>query len=72
METKTDKWINPDNGTVWATSRSGKIRIACGQLHGKWQVWALYAGTHDLAPVTRNFDDEQKARDYANQLWRTR
>lgn len=63
-------------GITWATSRSKRLDIALQRKEfvGGWQVWALYAGTHDLAPRTRNFTGdtaEADARAYANELWRT-
>lgn len=64
-----------EHGVVWATSRNGKLDIAVGERPGgpnRWSVWALYVGTHDLAPVTRNFRTEQEARKYANQVWERR
>lgn len=68
----TDKWIS-EAGIEWATSGSGKIRIACGKINDEWQVWALYSGSHDLVPCTKGFgSDEKKARAYANELWKNR
>jgi hypothetical protein len=58
-------------GIRWATSRSGRLDIAVGPKGGQWQVWALYAGSHDLAPRTRNFPTEPRANTYANHLWAT-
>lgn len=54
----------------WHTSRSGKARIALGLVNGKFQVWALRTGTHELLPVTKNFVDEAKAREWANFVWK--
>ena len=62
-------------GVTWADSRNGKLRIALGksrvgrQEKFDWAVWALYTGSHELAPVSRSFQDETRAREYANQLW---
>jgi len=69
-----------EHGVTWAASRSGDIQIALARSPGGlradgWDVWALYTGTHDLAPVTRTFTGagaERAARAYANELWRTR
>jgi len=60
--------------TRWATSKSGKLRIALAQRpDGKFAVWSLFKGTHDVAPGTCNsFTNETDARNYANQLWATR
>ena len=67
------------NGVTWATSRTGKLDIAVGPGKqpgtNRWDVWALYKGTHDVAPLSKNFvgvKAEQDARKYANDLWRTR
>jgi len=55
----------------WATSRNGKLSIRCFVSTQGWSVYALRAGTHELAPRSRSFGaDEQAARDYANSLWR--
>jgi hypothetical protein len=65
-------------GVTWAYSKSGSLCIGL-RFNGTevwpvnvWAVWALYRGTHDLAPVSRNFPTEAEARAYANQLWATR
>jgi hypothetical protein len=68
-----------ENGVTWADSKSGKLSIAVGPdrelLRGNViRVWALYKGSHELAPVSRDFtgpDRDVKAREYANGLWRT-
>lgn len=64
------------HGVTWATSRTGRISIAVGPDEpGGVRVWAIYAGTHDVAPGARTFTGTsriQDARDYANTLWRTR
>jgi hypothetical protein len=67
------------HGVTWATSKNGKLDIAVGpdsRFPGKkypgWRVWALYKGTHDLAPVARDFPGptgEADARKYANEVW---
>lgn len=59
-----------EHGVTWATSKSGRLRIAVRQFCGTWDVWALYTDTHDLAPASRAFIDEPAARAYANDLWR--
>lgn len=67
-----------EQGVTWATSRSGKLSIAVAFDRGSaggWDVWALYTGTHDLAPVSRQFNGakaEENARAYANELWSSR
>jgi hypothetical protein len=65
-------------GVTWARSQNGKLDIAV-RFNGtrswplnEWAVWAIFPGTHDVAPVSRNFKLEQEARDYANQLWARR
>lgn len=76
--TRTETHMNVE----WATSRNGKLRVACGtpQLQSdarrdsttEWRVWALYVGTHDLAPFTKKFtgpNAEQQARRHANWVW---
>lgn len=67
-------------GVTWARSKSGKLEIAVSADHGmplphKVEVWGLWTGTHDLAPVARSFkgpDRVKEARDYANRLWASR
>lgn len=67
-------------GVTWATSKSGRLSIAVGpdnDIAGQpvVRVWALYVGTHDLAPVSRDFTGparHQEARAYANRLWSSR
>lgn len=57
----------------WAVSKDGRLAIRLHQWDKQfYEVYALYKGTHDLAPVTRKFRDLNKARDYANSLWRGR
>jgi hypothetical protein len=73
------------SGVTWSPSRTGKIQIAVGPAgtylvgrgfvpspRGDWNVWGLYTGTHDLAPISRNFKNEAAARSYANRVWSTR
>lgn len=62
------------HGVRWATSKDGRLDIACApnRLPDSWRVWGLYVGTHDLAPIARDFDGpdaEERAREYANQVW---
>lgn len=60
----------------WATSRNGRYRIRLHNTSGCWEVYALFTGTHDLAPRTRTFDlspaGEAAARAYANEIWSVR
>jgi hypothetical protein len=80
MATATATKAQPNQyGVSWVTSRTGKLDIALHppgdgvtRADNGWEVTALYAGTHDLAPVTRRFVGEPEARRYANELWRTR
>ena len=70
-----------DMGVTWAVSKSKRLDIALGaDTPGTYgqpdmiEVWALYFGTHDVAPLTRRFtgaDRLREAREYANSLWRT-
>jgi hypothetical protein len=63
------------HGVRWARSSGGKLDIALREDNGKAEVWAMYPGTHDLAPLTRKFtgpDAQAAARAYANTLWSTR
>lgn len=60
-------------GVTWAPSRSGRVRIAMRHQPGHpkpWHVWGIYTGTHDLAPITREFRTEAEARAHANRCWR--
>ena len=62
-----------EHGVRWAASQSGRLQIAVGRVGvgDTYQVWAIYTGTHDLAPRTRGFgDDLAAANEYANRLWK--
>ena len=67
----------------WASSKSGKLRIALGHARsthagwsvedveaGDWSVWSLYTGTHDIY-ISRYFKNYDDARQFANSLWRS-
>lgn len=56
----------------WADSKDGKLKIRLYNLQDEYHVYALYAGTHELAPRSRSFKKLQDAKDYANALWRGR
>jgi hypothetical protein len=68
-----------EHGVTWAPSKSGRLQIALGADtpalpagERQIEVWALYTGTHDVAPGTRRFTGPSRdadARAYANQLW---
>lgn len=58
-----------EHGVYWAPSKSGRVQIAVGQVHGQWKVWGIYTGTHDMAPISRNCRSEADARDWANRQW---
>ena len=68
---------------VWHPSKDGKLGIHLRErgsgadprndvypaLPKRYEVSALYTGTHETAPYTRHFDTERQARKYANELW---
>jgi hypothetical protein len=77
----TDTQARPnEHGVTWSPSKSGRIQIAVGPDEpgvGRHvvRVWLIRTGTHDLANGSRTFtgpDRVTEAREYANELWRTR
>jgi hypothetical protein len=71
--TQTSSKAQPnEHGVTWADTKDGTIAVAVAERNGEWEVWGIYKGTHDLAPISRNFtgkDAEANARAYANQVW---
>ena len=69
------------SGVSWSSSKAGRLQIAVGswrkplsRMQGASgvEVWAIYTGTHDVAPVTKRFtgaNANAEARAYANGLW---
>ncbi len=67
-----DAWgaaVKLAKNTEWNSSKGGRVRIALGFNGIEWSVWALFTGTHELAPVSKSFTDEAVARSWANTVW---
>lgn len=65
------------DGVRWEYSKSRQVQIAlAAKRGGGWRVWAVYAGTHDMAERGHDFAATENgwhnARAFANRLWAER